>query len=109
MEYEDHVVPRLREILRERGVRGYSGKKKAELIAMLRASDPQPPSRASPQPQTWKPTRPQCTRPPHPTRPPPPLPMRPPLRLPTIPPIRWSKKVPKKLPKMKRRIKWLEK
>ena len=41
MEYEDHMVPRLKKLLRERGVKGYSRKKKAELIAMLRASNPQ--------------------------------------------------------------------
>ena len=45
------MVPRLGELLKERGVRSYSGKRKAELLAMLQASDPQP--------QTWEP---------HPTR-----------------------------------------
>ena len=55
MAYEDHMVPRLRELLKEHGVRGYSGKGTAELLAVLQASDPTP----SPQPQTWEP---------HPTR-----------------------------------------
>ena len=60
MGYEDHMVPILKTLLREQRVRGYSEKKKAELIAMFRASDPHPPSRVSPQalpqPQTWEPT-----------------------------------------------------
>ena len=82
MAYENHTVPRLRELLTEKEVWGYSGKKKAELIAMLGASDTQP----SPQPQTFEPLRPQCTKPPNPTRPPPPSPTRPPFRLPILPP-----------------------
>ena len=35
MEHGDHMVPRLRELLKEQGVRGYSRKKKAKLIVML--------------------------------------------------------------------------
>ena len=48
MEDENDMVPRLRELLRERGVRGYTKKKKAKLILMLRHSDPEPPLQASP-------------------------------------------------------------
>ena len=76
MEYGDHTFPRL---LKEPGVRGYSRNRKAELIAMLRDSEPPP------QIQTWEPMRSQLqnsrtrglqhTRPPHPMRPPPPSPL----------------------------------
>ena len=99
MAYENDMVPRLRELLTEKEVWGYSRKKKAELIVMLGASDTQP----SPQPQTSEPLRPQCTKPPNPTRPPPPSPTRPPFRLPILPPIRWSKRLAMKPPKMKKR------
>ena len=62
MEYGDHTVPRLGKHLKDWGVMDYYGKRKAELIAMLRVSDHQP----SPQLQTWEPTRPQySTRPLH--------------------------------------------
>ena len=84
--------------MKERGVRGYSGKRKVELIVMLQASNP--PSRASPQSQTWKPIRH-----PHPTRPPPLSPVIPP---PTLP-IRQSKRVAERAPNTKRRIKRLGK
>ena len=43
MEGENEMVPRLGELLRERGVRGYTKRKKAKLIVMLRDSDPEPP------------------------------------------------------------------
>ena len=55
MEPPKYSVPILKRLVKEHGVRGYSGKRKAELIAMLQASDPPP----APQPQTWEP---------HPTR-----------------------------------------
>ena len=61
MAYADHTVSRLRKLLKEHGVRGYFEKRKAELIAMLQASDPP----SSQQPQTW-----ETTRSSHPTRPP---------------------------------------
>ena len=70
MEHGDHMVPRLRELLKERGVRGYSRKRKAELIEMLRASDSRPPGLSKPQPppqlHTWEPMTLQCTIPPPP-------------------------------------------
>ena len=69
MEYGDHTVPRLRELLKEWGVRGYSRKRKAELIAILRATEPQPPPPT--RPRTYEPARPQHPRPSHPMRPPP--------------------------------------
>ena len=53
MEYGDHTVPRLRELLKEQGVSGYSRKRKAELIMMLRANDS-----TAPQLQTWEPMTP---------------------------------------------------
>ena len=61
MEFGDHTVPRLRELSKERGVKGYSRKRKAKLIANLGANKtsvqcPTPMARAQP------------------TRPPPPLP-----------------------------------
>lgn len=40
MAYVDFTVDRLKNLLRERGIRGYSGKKKAELIAMLEQHTP---------------------------------------------------------------------
>ena len=62
MEYEGHMVPRLTELLKERGVRGYSGKRKAELIRMLRDSDSRLPGCSEPQPpSTWEPMRPPLT------------------------------------------------
>ncbi|WP_125130188.1 Rho termination factor N-terminal domain-containing protein [Microbacterium sp. 10M-3C3] len=36
-DYEDRTVPELRRRAKELGLRGYSGKKKAELISMLRS------------------------------------------------------------------------
>ena len=45
MEPTKYTIPILKQLLKERGVRGYAGKREAELIAMLQASDPQP--------QTW--------------------------------------------------------
>ena len=80
MEYGDYMIPRLKELLKQRRVRGYSRKRKAELIPMLRDSDSRPSGLSDPQPAlwlpppTWGPTRSQCTRPPHPMRPPPPSP-----------------------------------
>ena len=55
--------------MKEHGVRGYSGKRKAEILTMLQASDLPP----SPQPQTWEP---------HPTRQasPPPMSKKPPKK-----------------------------
>lgn len=35
-DYEDWTVPRLRERAKELGITGYSGKRKAELVSMLR-------------------------------------------------------------------------
>ena len=35
MAYTNLTVDKLKDLLRERGIRGYSGKRKAELIAML--------------------------------------------------------------------------
>ena len=37
-----YTVPILKRLLKERRVRGHSGKRKAELIAMLQDSDPPP-------------------------------------------------------------------
>ena len=48
MEGENEMVPRLRELLRERGVRVYTKRKKAKLIVMLRDNDPETPLQASP-------------------------------------------------------------
>ena len=61
MEPTKYTVSILKQLLKEHGVRGYSGQRKAELIAMLQASDPQP--------QTWESTRP--SPPPIRTSPPP--------------------------------------
>ena len=62
MEYKGHMIPGLRELPREWGVRGYLGKRKAELITMLRDCDSRPPGCGEPQPppqlQSWEPTRP---------------------------------------------------
>ena len=80
MAYENHMVSRLRELLKECEVRGYSGKRKAELIAVLQAGNPP----TSPHPQTWEPKKP-----PHPTKPPSPPPPR-----------------SKRAPNTKKRIKW---
>ena len=74
MEYNNWMIPGLRDILKERGVRDYSRKRKAELIEMLWASEPPTmrPSAWKPvRPLTWEPKRPKRTRPPHPKRPPP--------------------------------------
>ena len=35
-DYDDHTVPELRKRARELGLTGYSGKKKSELISMIR-------------------------------------------------------------------------
>ena len=35
MEYEGHTVPTLGELLKEQGVRGYSRKRRGELLEML--------------------------------------------------------------------------
>ena len=50
MEYGDHTVPRLIELLKEWGVRGYSRKREAELTVMLRDSNSRPPGCNKPQP-----------------------------------------------------------
>ena len=42
-----YTIRILKRLLRDSGVRGYSGERKAELIKLLQGSDPQP--------QTWKP------------------------------------------------------
>ena len=56
------MVPRLRELLKEQGKRGYSRKRKAELIAILRASDSRTPGHSKPQPppqlETFEPMTP---------------------------------------------------
>ena len=73
MTYQDHTISRL---LNEWGVSGYSGKRKAELIEMLRASNSRLPDHSKPQPTppTWEPMRPPRPRPQHPMRRPPPPP-----------------------------------
>ena len=48
MAYVDFTVDRLKNLLRERGIRGYSGKKKAELIAMLEQHTPAIPTVLTP-------------------------------------------------------------
>ena len=59
MEYDNMRVAELKVISRERGLRGYSRLRRAELIASLQNNPPPPAPR---------------TRPPRPTRPPPPPP-----------------------------------
>ena len=55
------MVPGLKELLKEQGVRGYSRKRKAKLITILRDSDSRLPGHSelqpSPQLQTWEPMR----------------------------------------------------
>ena len=58
MEYEGHTVPMLEEFLKERGVRGYSKKRRGEFLEMLQASEPQPAP-----PPTWEQTRSQIPDP----------------------------------------------
>ena len=82
MEYDQWTVPRLRDILKERGVRGYLRQRKAWLIAILRATDPQPPS-------TWELMR---RRPLHPMRPPSPPPAQKPGGPPKLKKIKWLEK-----------------
>ena len=87
MNYDDCAVPGLRELLKERGVRGYSRKRRTKLLKMLRHSKPlaalapQPPP---PQLQTWELMRSQHTRPLCPTRPPPLPPSQALLALPSV-------------------------
>ena len=52
---------------KERGVRGYLRRRKAELIMMLQSTKPQPP----PQLQIWEPMRPRSPHPKRSSRPPP--------------------------------------
>ena len=54
MEQEGYMVPRLRELLKEWGVRGYSRKRRGELLENLQVSELQP----APPPLTWEPMRP---------------------------------------------------
>ena len=42
MEPTKYTIPILKRLLKKHGVRGYSGKRKAKLITMLQASNPQP-------------------------------------------------------------------
>ena len=70
-------VAELKAISRERGLRGYSRLRKAELIALLQNNPPPPPQTPAPRarPPTALLTRPAGSlerRPPRPTRPPPP-------------------------------------
>ena len=67
MEHNNMRVAELKALTRERGSRGYSRLRKAELIAVLQ-NNPPPPA-----PQTRPPTA-SRTRPPRPNRPPPPPP-----------------------------------
>ena len=60
MESTKYTVPILKQLLKECGIGGYSGKRKAELITMLQASNTPP----SPQPQTWEPSPPIRALPP---------------------------------------------
>ena len=61
MEPAKYTVPILKRLLKEHGVRDYSGKIKAELIVMLQASKPHPIKRASPPPP---PSPPESKKPP---------------------------------------------
>ena len=75
---EELTIPDLKQILRDHGVRGYSWKRKAELIEMVHATATawaQPSDHPPPDSPTWEPMRHQHPKPPHPTRPPPPIPM----------------------------------
>ena len=60
--FSELKVPELKALAKERGLRGYSKLRKAELIALLQ-TPPLPPA--------------PCTRPPKPTRRPPPPPSKP--------------------------------
>ena len=60
MEPTKYTVRILKHLLKERGVKGYSGKRKAKLIVMLQASKPHlphPTRRASPPPRSKKPPK----------------------------------------------------
>ena len=62
-------VVELKALAKERGLRGYSRLKKAELITFLQNNLPAPRTRPPPQMSTWEPA--PCTRLPKPARPPP--------------------------------------
>ena len=51
MEYENMRVAELKALARERGLRGFSQMRKAELVAFLQNNPPPPP-----QMSTWEPT-----------------------------------------------------
>ena len=80
MEYNNMRVAELKALTRERGLRGYSRLRKAELIALLQNNPPPPAGEALPSgPRTRPPTASRTRdlwspRPPRPTRPPPPPP-----------------------------------
>ena len=63
-------VAELKALARERGLRGYSRLRKAELIALLQNRPPPPPPPA-PRPRPRPALRPPRTRPSRPNRPPP--------------------------------------
>ena len=81
MDYKNMKVVDLKALVKERGLRGYSRLKKAELIAFLQhnlqprtRTPPIPPPRPIPAPKPLPPA--PHTRPPRSTRPPPPPPIR---------------------------------
>ena len=69
MEYGNRRVVDLKALVKERGLRGYSRMRKAELIELLQNNPPPAPTQCTPMARAW-PTSPQ-----HPTRPPPPPPV----------------------------------
>ena len=70
MNYDQWAVPGLKDILKERGVRGYSRKIRDELLEILQAREPAPPPPPTWEPMAWQPAAAMRSEPPPRHKPP---------------------------------------